>query len=870
MNKKDILKSFSKVHNRQLRLLEQEEELPPEEQNIESRIQVAIQKLNGIAWTQKVPGSDAWQGVIDTGVPATGSGKTTRDIGYNKRTLKLSAANNRFQAQVIGPPGTSPADGSSWVQQIGPYPDKKPESFTKFLGLLVGDTELTKSQTQRNIEEKTRPGAVLDQMSDEFSTEVAQQIRSNLESIATNLTPVWEGMSEENQQAYENTISNFQKQFVGSSKASFESKLLTDKVNLGLVNGEWTSTTMSPTPMQSLLVSESVKDLVLLAGSETPTSEQCENVVKDFALQAGTNRIIISPKGDGDDRVMALSFSDPKETLRNTLIRAARKCHPTLEAAQSSIKVVRVQGSDGSDEGGGDNAARGFAFEDILEVFSLLEIKKRMGPGSPGSGELADLLSLKALKLQKRLAKLKVSSEQWVDAVKSQGLPPEQAQLMIDIQKLASDLGDFDPRKLYGSMLHHSRNSLVRRNPAFIFPVGTETKRGKRQDVLEVYRTREEAIAAAQSMGVELEPEEFLSLDEALRGESGIVTREGDQVKLSSILERSGAFEQGAPVYTLKVSLKNYMKFEGDGALMGGGMKTTFPSLLTATGEQFDEPFMQKIQEIVDIDNVKSFKRYALKLQAISRKVNGLGDTTFTMTGRIRTNNLKNLTLLTRAAVKDNGLDMTEAGRRLTSALNTFQERVKIAGVGDSEYIRAREYVSRYLESYKLFGDLNSKNNKTRKSAQQYLASQMLHAGGSDDDETLCDYRGLNTGEDYVFKQNDPLRDAWKSVMSGGKDPQGNNWKIDTDLQTGKYHLVMAGNPKVKISFEPRVIPRRTGGEVTGYATQFQTRLNKSALKYFNRLVKGKTEQSKVSEAFRHIMLALSLLQEKVSIADSQ
>ena len=77
MNKKDILKSFSKVHNRQLRLLEQEEELPPEEQSIESRIQVAVQKLNGMAWTQKVQGSDAWQGVIDTGVPAAGSGKTT-------------------------------------------------------------------------------------------------------------------------------------------------------------------------------------------------------------------------------------------------------------------------------------------------------------------------------------------------------------------------------------------------------------------------------------------------------------------------------------------------------------------------------------------------------------------------------------------------------------------------------------------------------------------------------------------------------------------------------------------------------------------------------------------------------------------------
>ena len=868
MKKKDILESFSKVHKRHLRLLEQDEELPPEEQSIESRKQAAIAKLNGINWTQKVPGTNAWQGVIETGVPAVNSGSTTRDLGYNVQTGKLTASNNFAQAQALPLNSTPQPGGGDWVQDLAPFPNRKPKSFTQFLGILVGDTELTKSKTQRDIEEKTRPGAVLDQIGDVFSPEITQQIKINLESIATNLDPVWQGMSEENQQAYQNNLQEFQKQFVGTSKASFENKLLTDKVNLGLVNGEWTSTTLPPTAMQSLLVSESVKDLVMLAGSDNPSPEQCENVVKDFAIQAGTDRIIISPKGDGDDRILALSFSDPKKTIRNTLIRAARQCQPNLEDAESSIKIVRVQGSDNTEEGGGDNAARGFAFEEILEVFSLMQLRKQSQRGIEDGSDLEELIVRKAVTVQKRLKKLKANSEAWVDAVKTQGLPPEQAQLLTDIVKLSSDMGEFDPAKLYGSMMHHSRNALLGRKPGFIFPVGTETKRGKRQDVLEIYRTEEEALAAARNMGVDVEPEVFPSLDEALRGEAGIVNKDGDQIKLSEILEKTNAFDKGAPVYTLKVSLKNYMKFEGDGALMGGGMKTTFPSLLTVTNENFDEPFMQKIQEITGIDDVKAFKKYSMKLQGISNKVNGLGNTTFTKTGRIKTNNLKNLTIVTRAAVRDNSLDMTEAGKRLTKALETFQNRVKIAGLGDSEYIRAKEYVSRYLESYKLFGDINSENSKTKKTAQQYLAAQMLHAGGSDDDETLCDYRGLNTGEDYIFKQNDPLKDAWKSIMSGGKDPQGNNWQLKTDLQTGKYELVVAGNPKVKITFEPRIIPRKSGGQITGYATQFQTRLNKSALKYFNKLVRSKTEQSKVDEAFRHIMVALSLLQEKVSVTN--
>lgn len=872
MRKEDILKSYSKVHSRELRLLEQgEEEILPEEESLQSRTSAAVRILNGLTWTQRTPtedGTGSWQAVVDAGVPNK-SGKTTRDLNYNTGTGKLSGTPPRFQAQVVAQ--GIPAAGTSWVQDLGPSLTARGDAqqqFKQLLGQLVGDTEVTKSKSQRDIEDKIRPGGALDQIDDVFDPEITKQIRANLESISESLGPVWEGMSEENHQAYQNTIANFQKEFVGSSKRSFESKLLTDKTQLALVNGEWVSTTKSPTALQSLSISESVKDLVSLASTDNPSPEQCENITRDFAIQAGTDRIIISPKGDGDDRVLALSFADPKKTLRNTLIRASRNCQPSLEDAEDSIKKVRVQAIDESEGGKGDNAARGFAFEDILEVFSLIQIKK--GMQGEASEEFNNVLINKSMKVQDRLKKLKASSEQWVEAIKAQGLNPAQAQLIQEVYQLASDIGDFNPQTLFASMMYHSKNSLVKRKPSFIFPVGTETKRGKRQDVLEVYKTREEALAAAASMGVELEPEEYSSLDDALRGEVGILSSKGDQLKLSTILENAGAFDANVPVYTIKVSLKNYMKFEGEGALMGGGMKSTFPTLLTATGSEFDEPFMQKIQEIANIDNVQEFKKYSYKLQAISRKINALGDTTYTKSGRIKTDNLKNLSVVVRAAVKENNLDMTAAGKSLQKSLETFQRRVKISGLGDSEYIRAKEYTSRYLESFKLFGDLDSENTNTSKLAKQYLAAQMLHAGGSDDDETLCDYRGLNSDEDYIFKQNDPLKDAWKSVISGEKDPKGNSWNIKTDLQTGKYELVMEGNSKIKITFVPQIIPRKSGGQVVGYATQFQTRLNKSALRYFNKMIKSQTEQTKVNEAFRHAMLALSLIQEKVNILDVQ
>ena len=187
----------------------------------------------------------------------------------------------------------------------------------------------------------------------------------------------------------------------------------------------------------------------------------------------------------------------------------------------------------------------------------------------------------------------------------------------------------------------------------------------------------------------------------------------------------------------------------------------------------------------------------------------------------------------------------------------------------DANYSKAKETVKRFLEDKRLFTDISSEKEETRKSAQQYLATRMLHAGGSDDDNTLCDYRGLNTNEDIVFKQNDPLKEAWGSIISGdGK------WELkrSTDsrgipLDNGGFNLTIPGT-KVSINFSYNINPSRRDGNINSFFGQFETRLNKSALDYFNKLSKTKEEENTMSEAFKHIMLALSLLQEKVSVVD--
>ena len=139
--------------------------------------------------------------------------------------------------------------------------------------------------------------------------------------------------------------------------------------------------------------------------------------------------------------------------------------------------------------------------------------------------------------------------------------------------------------------------------------------------------------------------------------------------------------------------------------------------------------------------------------------------------------------------------------------------------------------------------------------------------GGSDDDQTLCDYRGLNKSKDYVFKQNDPIREAWSSIMKGDGE-----WSLVTGEEEGNfnggYRLVKKGT-KASINFEYSLESKKEQGRVADFFGHFETRITKEALEYFNKLQEQKNE-SKVDEAFRHIMLALSLLQEKVSIAEGQ
>ena len=296
-----------------------------------------------------------------------------------------------------------------------------------------------------------------------------------------------------------------------------------------------------------------------------------------------------------------------------------------------------------------------------------------------------------------------------------------------------------------------------------------------------------------------------------------------------------------------------------------------------------DNEFMKTIQSVADIDNPRQFKKYFDSVAKISSAVIDLGTSRYAQArgpgkGRVKIDNLKSLEKTLTSTLKNQGLDLMPHAKEISQLLERMTQQKSYSDLeSEATYRKAQMTVIRYLEDTKLYNDINkgaSVNNpnprqvRKRRQALQYLATRMMHAGGADDDETLCDYRGLNTSRDYIFKQNDPMREAWSSILKDDGE-----WMLDTGEEEGNFNggfkLTKRGT-NASLNFEYSIEPSKEKGQVVDFFGQFETRMNKGALEYFNVLPQEEQRkaESTVNEAFKHIMLALSLLQEKVTVVD--
>lgn len=796
----DILESISRIHNRPL-LLENSDQRAPQAASI----------LAGADW-QDHPQMPNYKLAVIGG----------KQYSWNQSNNKLQGPNSAMRATFNG-------------SNLGIPGGKNPEdALTKLISSLVGEEGASEGQPGQE-DQQPQEGAVMGEgigpgqvtMMSPLSDETKQATASNFMHVAGRVQTLWDEMDQKMQKRFK-SIMNFANFFTGARAESFEKRLVNSKLRLVLNKGVWETIQEPPQEAQTSMISETFRDLV-----DMVADGKCDPEVLDDFKVTKNDDVLISPKGDKNDRTDALAFSDRTGFLRMLLKKAEEICGKKVGTAR-----LRQNHSEGH---GGDNAIRGFAFEDILEAASLLRLKAKLGKGQD-HGELQSLINEKLLNVHDKLSKLTLSKEAWIKAYEESGLDPTQVEIIREISQILE--GGAQTNNLYASMLKHSNQSIKVRGAIYALPVGDQTGQGQRQDVLEIYDSYESAIEAAKRSGVEAEPTCY-AVENAFVG--------GSESTLSA-LKGAGVFRDGQKVCALKVSLKNYFSLKH--AVFGGGRFTTFNELINS--DLGESKFRQTISKNLGMsdDDHRILNDYSNEMEAIGGSIFSVPEESIVKTkdGMI---NQKTARVFAEQLLGDINKNHTyvelESGelRVLKNLAENVISSSRTKHEVSASYVKLQNRLNQFLQQKKAQKDIKAGGDKAR-GAMLFLAHKMFHAGGSDDDNLVCDYRELLTGNNYVFKQNDPLRDGWRSVLAGDGE-----WSLDySPPKKDQLPQLNLSRGKTKISLKNELIPSKNSkGITTNYNMNFSCQVNKACLEEYDTSNASFRESRELGELLSRIEL---------------
>tara|TARA_R110000851_G_scaffold229758_1_gene382443 strand:+ start:3105 stop:5621 length:2517 start_codon:yes stop_codon:yes gene_type:complete len=785
----EILESYARIHNRVLSQLLSEGDTNADP-NSDPRITTANGVLAGAQWQQ--------DGASQSASLTKADGAATEATLWTNGSIAIGGANAKWDGQTLSP-------------------GKNPEQFKKILTMLAGPEE-GEAKTPAGGEETTTEGQVEEvpvqalpgdmTYQADLEPETQQATANNLVAAAARASEIWKTLTKAQQKQFgpEELFSRF---FAGGRSESFEKQLVGKKVTIELKHGEWQTIVGPPQDAQTSRISDSMRDLVAMVADD-----KCdEDVLADFA-QTKKGDVLISPKGDQDDRTEALAFKDNKGFLKMLLDKASKACGkkiPIVKLRRAKKTVV-----------GGDNAVRGFAFEDILEVISLLRMRKELGD----SPELSALIDAKMNRIHEKLSRLTLSKELWIKAYNESGLDPSVVATIRDIGDILQ--GGAKTNDLYGSMMRHSDQSVRVRGSIYALPVGDQVGLGKRQDVLELFASPEEALAGAERSGITGIKAQCGPVEDAFTG---------DHAATLDALKSVGAFTDGQEVCGLKVSLKNYQDLAH--AIFGGGRYTTFKELLS----DMDSPFAKVIMENLGMteDDMEGFQNYAQEMDDIGGTIHGLPMEMAVTTTAKGTINHNSANSLAKNIIDDLSMDSTypelQQGdkKRLIAVAKRIAQKSGTAAEARVAYKKLQTVLAQTVHHRKLQRDIENgsqpgsddASKEKARSAKLFIGFKMFHSGGSDDDDSLCDFRGLKTDENYIFKQNDILRDSLRSVL--GEDGE---WDIKFSAG-GQINLESEGDMKLSL-LDSVVTNKNKAGKDTSYAQNISLQVSRGTQKAYD------------------------------------
>ena len=814
---KELLESFSRVHDRSLRLLE-----------MAGRSSDA-DALIATANSQKSP---MWQ-------PAVTKNPSGKDVGvFITRDGVPKGGYLGRDGLVLGGPNQ--------------YDLSNAEGLNKFYGLFSEDEggDTNKTNTVRPSQAvpagvTASQGAFGDDENGESAREATISVFENIGRILPEALVV-AGLDP----------SKYGRLFVGAPNESFESKL--SKSNKYLVidkasgffkfeegtldNATVVGVAKTMEDMLDSLKMERCKSGAF--GDDDPTLEPdpFKETFLDNIKKTKRGDIVITP--NGADISQSLVFTDDTRgrrrkgsgTMKDVINKAFELCGEKIPV----INILDAVGEGGSS----DNNTIGTGYEMFQKIAVLsVHIERIKKEGKPIPDALAKEYKKTRIEFSEKMKKLSKLTSISFKTEREVGLTTEDKayldKLKEQFEPIKDENGDPIPGEdtpLLIKMAQLSVTIMKDRNPKFVTEAGGETKFGSRQDIREYYSTEKEGRDALEKAGLDVSSFSMKTLQEMIEG--GHMTDSEAQAALAVGL----ATDLKTRVAVLITSLKFYK--DVNHVTLGGGSTKTFNDMMEeglmqpiialgtsrragararAKAASLTGPHLKLINTMLDDlekgknedgstetseDAWKAMQKYASGLKKVETTINKIPSKAKVITDSGTTERLYVNSAERFADTVEEELRSGNSYKELTTGTKKrIMSRIKLLKNSKENYTKEALYstiqseVSTMLIHAKVEKDLNSGDEARVKNAQRWLAAKAYHAGGSNDPKLNETAVSRQTGNSYVYNRNKLL----KKVVNGKE-----NWKIDMEKSNFEDGLVIYSNGKKSLTLSTNTVPTRS------------------------------------------------------------
>jgi hypothetical protein len=835
---KELLESFSRVHDRSLRLLE-----------MAARSSEA-DALIATANSQKSP---MWQ-------PAVTKNPSGKDVGV-------------FITRDGVPKGGYLGGDGLVLGGSNQYDLSNAEGLNKFYGLFSedegGDTD---EGTTERVSQAVPAGETVRQGA--FETEAAREDASTAFDRMGRLLP----------EALENAgldPSKYGRLFVGATNESFEKKLSESNkfliYNEEFEGYEFVEGVLSDETIVG--VAETMENMLeALSKGKCPTrGGPNEQTFTDNITKTKRGEIVITP--EGGDISQGLVFTDDTRGRRKNLGTMKEVINKAFELCGEKIPEIDVLDAIG--EGGkSDNQTIGTGFEMFQKLAALsISINRLKSENTAIPKDLKAEFELTKEKFTKKMEGLSMSTAKAFAMQKKVGLTPEDSAVLNELKDLFG-VPKGQTTSLFINMAKMSMVIINDRNPKFVTEAGGETKFGNRQDIREYHSNEGEAEAALTKAG--LDPEDYVmkTLQEMI--EEGHMSKREAKAALAVGL----ATDLKTPIAVLKTSLKFYKDLNH--VTLGGGSNNTYNQMMEEglEGSPHSKLINTMLADLIGKNKDgstetpeavwESMQKYAKDLRVIEDTINEIPSKAKVITDSGTTERLYvNSSERFADAVAESFTNNSNYKELSTGAKKKIMSRIKLLKnsranyTADALFNTIQHEVTTMLTYAKVEKDLNTdlrENEKkeerdTRvKNAQRWLASKAYHAGGSDDSKLNETAVSRETGDSYVYNRNKLLR---KVVNGKG------GWGIDTKKSKFEDGLVIySGKKGASVTLSTNTVPTRSKKDGETVAERKSVN-SKTTLSLNGPAQAGEDNQPnkrKVSQTSSTILQALGSLYEALGI----